>query len=696
MPQFKVMAPDGTPYMVNAPDGATPEQAIAYAKTLHTGAGGGGQPNAAPEPPDKPTSQLLGAAEGAMHVFDRAAEGASHIPVVGPAVDKLGQILGLPSTDEAVDAHQQAFTEKEKTHTPGQTGKIVGEIGATLPLAAVTANPIALGAASGLLSGDEDSLGGNARDAVIGGAAGKLGDVVLRGTAALGKNLVNRYAPNVVLAATEAGHKVAGHAANFVNRLLESSGLTHDDLINAGVQSTKPLTSAEVIGKTGMTHLGALARRDGTTADTLDNLLKERSTNASSRMLDDYASASGIDPKLAAGDIEDYVTAGRRTVKPMFDQALGIADGGKSPAVWNSKLSLLANRPSVQKAMAAVAEDLKEGDINPTAMGLTAQDPATGKFTQMPRPTAEAWDLIKKRISSLGERDAFGKLIPDSLSPGNSRLNQTGRDLTGALRESISGYGDALDASGDYLGMKKAFDTGANFILNPKIIPQQVALHVSSLPDAERQAFKGGIANQLFDRAQNGRLTGSVFYRAQNGAFAPISAVARKLESALGPDNAQKFLASIETEGRMAQASARMRPGVNSPTSEYNEAIGQQDAGHNAHAEVTNFAKDILSGHGVASAGANSAGRMAVGAVDRFATRGMPVDVRNEAGRLLMMHPKDLGSYLRSVTTAPQPKGAAIINNAIQWGENGAAPVIPALAGQGAAASAAAMLEPSE
>jgi hypothetical protein len=404
--------------------------------------------------------------------------------------------------------------------------------------------------------------------------------------------------------------------------------------------------------------------------------MKQRALNAPSRMLDDYASASGIDPTLAKGDIEDYVAAGRQTVKPMFDQALGTGAGQTSPAVWNPQLATISQRPAIASAIDAVTDDLANAGKDPTAFGFTAKDPATGKFVQAPRPTAEAWDMVKKRVSTLADRDAFGRVIPDSQSPGNYNLNVAGRDLTGALRTAIPGYGDALDASGDYVSVKKSFENGQDFILNPKVSGQQVTDHLAVLTPPEIEAFKGGIANQLFDKAQNGNLSGKLFYRGGNGAIAPIPAVSQKLSAALGPQNAQTFMTNLQREGEMAAASSRMRPNINSPTSNINEAIRQQDVGYGLPDEIGNIAGDVLKGRGIVGTAVGSAGRLSSGAIANWKTRGMPVTVRNEAGRLLMMHPSDLATYLNSAVSSP---GIGQASNIVAQGAQKAALTSPAV-----------------
>lgn len=608
-----------------------------------------------PPPAEKPTSQLLGAAEGAYHMLDRAATGASKIPVLGPALDKLSEMTGLPTTEEANAAHQAAFAKREDTEKPGTAGKITGEVAASIPLAMVTRNPWLIGGATGALTSDSDTVGGTARDAAIGAVGGKAGEVAASGLGSVVSKAVNRFAPNAALSSGPASPSVAQAAGSYVARLMRASGLNPDDLIAAGNSSTKPLTSAEIIGTNGTTALGALARREGATGTDLRGLMKARVAGSSGRMLDDYASASGIDPALARGDIEDYVATGRKTVKPMFDQALSAGP------TWNQQLAMISQRPVIRKAISGAMDDLRNADIDPAKLGF-GFDPQTGEPGAVMRPTAQAWDLVKKNLNSQVERDAFGKIVPDTQSPGNFRINTANRDLTKAMRQAIPGYGDALDASGDYLSMQKAYETGQDFILNPNVSSQQVVKHLTTLSEPEQNAFKGGIANKLFEKAENGNLRPSVFL--STGATAR-PAIVKKLSAALGPDQATSFLGNIQRESEMASAAGRMAPGINSPTFEFGAAKADQDA---------HFGDMLKSGYDFASDLPQGLSKAVFRAVDRKAGNfianrmEMPVSVRDEAGRLLMMHPSDLGTHLKSI--APQGRLPASVAQAGDWLNN--------------------------
>lgn len=113
-------------------------------------------------------SALTGLAGGAVKPVDNLAEWASKIPVVGPAVDRLGVALGMPSTADAV-ANNEAM-RRNNTRTGWQT---VGNIGGTLPTALLPGGLLAQGAASGALLSDGKNATDIGTDALVGGLVSK-------------------------------------------------------------------------------------------------------------------------------------------------------------------------------------------------------------------------------------------------------------------------------------------------------------------------------------------------------------------------------------------------------------------------------------------------------------------------------------------------------------------------------------------
>ena len=600
-------------------------------------------------PQDPKTSQALGFYEGAIHPLDRAAlaiQGAFDKVGLAKPLNALGSALGMAPSAEASQAqHEQYVSDQAKAGVvPGKIGEFAGNVAATLPLAEL--GPIGGGAVAGGLLSDSDTAGGTVASMLAGAVGGKVGDLAVRGLSAAAKPVVRAVA-NKIGDWTSPLASATRDAGQYVYGLLGESAPA-DIKAAAEAAGGKPITAAEAIGRSGTTALAAVGRRSGTTADLLAGTLQERAAGAPDRILGDYATASGINPDAARGDMDALIQSGREAAKPLFDQALSIPGG-----ISNRDLVALSQRPVVKRAIGQAAEDLRNAGKNPTDYGLPVPDPETGKFDFTTKPTAEAWDLVKKNVSGQLERDPFGKVIPDSVSRGNYNIGVAGRDLTTALRDAIPGYGAALDSAGDYLTLNKAFQDGQNFILKPGVTAAQMATRIADLSPAELQAFKGGIANKLFDTSQSGRLRATIFDQ-------PI--VRQKLMVALGPEKAGQFLDAMKVEANMQKVGSRIMPDNGSITSNILNATSEQDQKGSA------IIDGIYAGLHAKAGNMMGAGARILSAARRlgFGVDGkMPESTRNEVGRLLLMKPEELAAHLSSLDGAFNPPAVNVVSGAI-------------------------------
>lgn len=630
-----------------------------------------------PSPPVH-TSQTLGFMEGAMKPIDNAAAGLSwlahQIPspysfpdqptTIGDQIDAASHKFGLPTAPEANQVHQDYFAQQEQQAKPGKIGEFAGNVAGTIPLLATGMGPIAGGATSGALLSDDQNPIHILENMALGAAGSKAGELAINKLAIPAAQKVGQMLQPVT-------QKVAPYVSagtKYVQNLMDASGKGLNDLESFATQAgAKPVTAAEAIGPTGISAISALARRQGATGEAASALLGERATGTPERILGDYAQAAGVIPDAAQGNIDKLVQVGRANVKPLFDQALS-APG----PVWNSDLEIISRRPVVQNAIKSTVQDLLNADTHPGVLGLPS-GPDEGKLL----PTAQAWDLIRKNVNDQIERDPFGKIIPDSASRGNYNVNKTAKDLTAALKTSIPGYADALDASGDYLSMQKAFQDGQKFILSPTFTASQMAKYTAKLTPPELEAFKGGTANALYNKAQTGQLHPSIFKR-------PI--LQEKLNTVLGPDKAQPFLQGMQVEANMARAGARMAPGTNSITGEVMNATNEQDknwlssmfsamkaAQHGAHGNLPSAAA-----HGLSAL-------QDLGIFTKAST--MPIPVRDEAGRLLLMKPQDLVSHLKTLYGKGDSAGVQRVTKFLAALKAPAQVALPALAVQSASGS---------
>jgi hypothetical protein len=503
---------------------------------------------------------------------------------------------------------------------------------------------------------------------IAGGAMGAATPVAARGAV----GLINRGAAAVSEAASSLGRAVTNsepgaaavkvltpqalqsakdRALAYVADLTQRSGKTVDDLASHAAEAMgKPITAAEAIGRSAMYQLGTLGKRSGTTPDALEGLLDARRLDAPSRLTSDVSTSLGVHPEAAKGSIDTLVTQGQAKAAPLYNAALST----EGP-ISNPTLDRLALRPVIQKAAKAVASSMLNAGENPEAHGLVvtgANEAGLPETVTMKAPTAVTWDRIKKAVADQVERHPItNKPLPNSASAGNRDVAVASRDLTGALREAIPGYGDALDASGDYLSHAAAFDRVKGAVFKTQTTAADFAKMWSGFSSSQAEAARASIANDFHQLAQIGRLKPQLFN---------TPSVRAKLTAAFGPDKTQVLVNRVEQEALLAKGQ-RMTPGSNSTTGESAFAGEEQDQ---AHGLIARGAVRALTGD--AHGAVRDLGRTVVSgmlAPVRGAATPLAEAARNEVGRLLQLRPSELAAEIRQFQTrAPRigPRGARV------------------------------------
>ena len=401
-------------------------------------------------------------------------------------------------------------------------------------------------------------------------------------------------------------------------------------------EAPSEMFGAEALGQSGKRALGSLARREGATGEALNAEVSGRQLGRPGRLLDAFASVTGVHPDAAAGDLQKLVDAGRVKAAPLYEEAYAV--GG----VDTPKLRSLSSRPSVKAALGKAIAIAAEEDVPPNELGFEVS-PASGdgqEVVKIVNPTAKTWDYVKRGLDDVmeGYRDkTTGKLV----------LDEKGRATLGtlkALREELidanPAYGRALETSGDYLSSEAAFRDAGKDIFNSNLTERQFAERFARMSESSREAYKGGIANRFHDLAQNSRLDPKVLKTPR---------VRVKLQMALGNDEADRLIELAGHEGDMLAFERRYAPGAGSITSEMAAGQAEQDAMSGKGAEIIN---DVLRTGPKRAIGAQLGAAMeALGP-----TRGMPVGARDKAGQALMMSPAELAAAIQRYRDA-QPKG---------------------------------------
>lgn len=409
------------------------------------------------------------------------------------------------------------------------------------------------------------------------------------------------------------------------------------------------ITGAEAIGQPGKAGLGALARRSGATGEALNAEVSTRQLGRPARILDAFADASGVAPEAASGDIQALVTAGRAKAAPLYAEAYA------SGPVETPALRGLLQRPSVKKAMGNALKIAAEEDRNPGDLGFQVS-PASGDIPEMitvKSPTAETWDLVKRGLDDVLEtyRDkTTGKLVLDN--EGRAVLG-TLKSLRQELVDANPAYGKALATSGDYLSADNAFSAAGKDLFNSTLTEKQFAEKIAGMSASDLSAYRGGIANRVYDLAQTGKLDPKILKTPR---------VQAKLRAALGPDKADALLGLTAQEGDMLAFERRYAPGANSITQEMAAAMAEQDGIGRGAQVAGDFAGGMVRGHGPIGSAMGAVSRQLQQAVDALGpTRGMSVAARDKAGEALMMSPGELAKALEAYRAS---RGALALPNA--------------------------------
>lgn len=628
--------------------------------------------------------ELVGFAKGTGDYIASAFKGKS-----APEAANKAQSTYLANKDVINEARDRRNRDRPVSSTVG--GLLSGFAAAPVKGATVTAPAVAEGskvvsflknnakaaAAGGLFAGAygfSDSEGAERfEDAGRAVPAGLLAGSLLHGAGTVAAPIIQKGAGVVKDAARvvtrkptspgvrpKATPEQAESAALAVEGLAMRKGLTPDRIAQTAADdfAGKPVTAAEIMGREGVGQLAATARRGGSTADDLEALLVQRQRGAPDRIMQDFADDLGVTPASAVGDVQGMVKEGRKAAAPLYDEAYAV--GG----VDDPRLDTLRERPSMRSAMSRARTIAAEEGLDPTELGFrTVQAPETrqarmlshegqwqtkrvetrnpGAFedraVQVENPTARTWDYVKRGLDDQLEayRDPTSRRLNlDEM--GRAKLN-TLNEFRDVLRDVNPKYAQALDTSGDYLSLIDAMNTAKGKVMRGSVSDFGRAWASAKTPAAQN-AFRAQIAQDVLDAANAGQLRGGKF---------TIPGAQQKLELAFGREGAQRFVSKMEAEARLAGTGARMMPGGGSPTYELAEA------GAEAGGDMARIAGKFGRGQ-VWSGTLDALGTGASKLIAYHRTAGVPVEVRDEFGRLLQMSADEFAEWLSTRGATPK------------------------------------------
>lgn len=516
---------------------------------------------------------------------------------------------------------------------------------------------VKIGALAGLFNArkaedvPKDVVMGGVAGGALGGAAPLAGAGLTTGYRVIAKPAAQRVAGAVRAVAGDTKNLVTGKPAEvspkaaaeaeakakrYLLERIKQANTTPKEIANRA-NPNAPQTVAGAIGPSAIQEVKSLGARPGKTSTTAYDLYSSRAAERNQRILSHIHETTGIDPETARSGVEGVVKAGRQAADPLFT-----AMRENTAPVWNEELARLVQEdPHVRRALATVVNNTRK----PTAPGIRL-DPDTGLLSDSRslsdavehQPTASTWEDVRQQLGQDIVRDAFGRPVPNALSPFNRQVTTAAEDLTGLLRKHVPGMEEALTVAGDYKSIEGAFNRTTGKLLSRQFRPDQFATLWGTLKTpAEQRAARHALAADLFDRAENDKLPLSQL---------TTPSVRKKLTTAFGPDKAEDIIKQLAAEHAMKAEEQAARPMMNSPT-------GPIQLTARAHDEAAGV--DLIGDlhrHGIA--GALSAAVVAPlksAASGALSPHGMAF--RDALGELYLSHPADLPELVGKL---PEPK----------------------------------------
>lgn len=520
MPTFEVTAPDGKTYHVDAPEGATEQQAIQFVQS---------QQRASAEPLKVTitprSNQYTGAAEegranqsGLMAGVDTAVRGlARAVPIMddiaagGETIigHGTGDTFGARYSDNL--ARQRALNAVDDRERPvasyagqfaGAAALPVGAMAkaATLPakIAAGSKVGAAYGAASGFGAGTDlqDRAERTAVGGGIGGFAGAVAAPVLAGAEKLVGPVINA-GRGLIDPAKEAARRVL---AAIQKAAAEGRTLTPEQLATAKAAES-PLVMGDVAGERGR----ALARSSANTSpegrETLQDVTGARFAEQSQR------TASFIN-RLVGGEADPAkVTSwlqnrARKVNAPLYAKADQEAAQSAPGGLWGEPFAKLAESPTFAAAM---RDSLPRGADRAVAAGQKpVKSPfafdADGKVSlaeneagDTATPTLAFWDNVKRELDA-----KVISLSRDGDKAGAGTVKALRSQLLNELDKAAPTYKLARGTAASFFRANDALEAGQNFVGMSKSADLAGARKaLANMTSAERALFAHGYASEL-------------------------------------------------------------------------------------------------------------------------------------------------------------------------------------------------------
>ena len=417
----------------------------------------------------------------------------------------------------------------------------------------------ALGGATGAVSGAGTAEeGGRIGGAVTGGTLGTIigggAPVVLRSAKGAGQWLRERLAPTESVISSRAGEKMS--------QAMRESGLTPQQIEQMVARDRAmgvPSTVANV--DAAMADLAeAVAQRTGKGTRKVEKTLTQQKAGARERTYQQVQ--KGLQPGDYYADEERLVKELREKAKNIYEDAYAWGD------VDDPKIMRIMQTPELQGAFETAR---KIADAQKSLAKIRGEDPSKFDLPEIYKPTGRFTDtgseiLELARLPDVRTLDFMKRALDAQITAGyasenaavkanTATLKEIRNELRDTLKDAVPSYRKAL---AEYSGDMDVIDSmRAGMRDFGKLDHEQVIKMVADMSDAEKTAFRTGVARNLYGQIMDSAQTRNA---ASNIINSPETTA--KLQPLFDdPAHFRLFRAAMEREAQLFQQASKILGG---------------------------------------------------------------------------------------------------------------------------------------